>query len=315
MKIVVLSPKSLFKYDDLITKLEDAGAVFYEDTQIELPQISDFYSDEEVVLGFDEMNVKGSFEGLNQELPKLKNVSTICGLSARYHELDLEKLKEAKITYCNNPDTTSQSVAEIAMMHLFILARYQPLFHTDKLNFYGSNKLGRELASLSAGILGFGSIGSRIAKMCTGVGMEVKIWSRTKKESDYPQVELQELLKQDVIFISIASGDDSSKLFNQAFFDSLKPHQYLIDIVADDKLYDKNMTIQLVKEGMLAGFGFEAESPQSKYVDTKDANISISPHVGWGTQESYRKLYEDWTNTILAAANGKPINIVRGQND
>lgn len=75
------------------------------------------------------------------------------------------------------------------------------------------------------------------------------------------------------------------------------------------------MTIQLVKEGMLAGFGFEAESPQSKYVDTKDANISISPHVGWGTQESYRKLYEDWTNTILAAANGKPINIVRGQND
>lgn len=308
-KIITTTPKNFVKYPNLLRKLNKYPCTFVNGFIDDLSQIKELTDTDEKILMLDELNVKDEFHGVNKYLGKMKNVTCICSLSSRYHELDLKKLTELGIKYCNNPDTTSQSVAELAMMHLLMLIRKQPLYKNSDFDFYGMNNLGRELNALSVGILGYGFIGERIATICSSLGMKVKIWSRSKKESPYKQVEIEELLKQDVIFISVISGVESKKLFNEEFYKSIDKNKYVVDMVADDALYDKNRFIKMCNENKLAGFGFEAENQKSKYMKTI-ANVSISPHVAWGTVESHRRWIEGWVNCVIAAFNGKPINVV-----
>jgi lactate dehydrogenase-like 2-hydroxyacid dehydrogenase len=308
-KIIATTSKKFIKYPDLIKKLEKRNCIFIGEYINSLEKIKALKSEYEKVLMLDELNVKGNFGAVNEYLEKLNNVKYICGLSSRYHEFDLKKASELGIRYCNNPDTCSQSVAELALMHLLMLVRRQPLFDNDDFEFFGKNNLGRELGSLSVGILGYGNIGKRIADICRSLGMKVIVWSRRKKESNYPQVGIAKLLEQDVVFISLISGKESKSLFNEKFFNSLDNLKYVVDIVGDDSLYDKNRLIKLCNERKLGGFGFEAEGPKSKYINRK-GNVSISPHVAWGTEESYKRLMEGWVKTVVAAYNNKPINVV-----
>lgn len=307
-KIIVTSTKSFMKYPDLIEKVEKAGGLIIDKYIESFDEILEVLGKGSVLM-LDELNIKGDFKEVNKNLDKLKNIKYICGVSSRYHELDLNKINELKIKYCNNPDTTSQSVAELALMHLMLLIRKQPLYSKDDFDFFGMNNLGRELSSLTAGILGYGNIGSKIAGLCSSMGLQVKFWSRSKKESEHPQVSIEELLESDVIFISLISGQESKAIFDKSFYNSLNSRKYIVDIVGDDSLYDKNILINMCNRGEMAGFGFEAESPTSKY-EKISGNVSISPHVAWGTEESYRRLIEGWVKTTFAAFEGRPINVV-----
>ena len=308
-KILVTTSRSFLKYPDLVEKIQKHHGVFVENFIEDLGTVKELFDHYEKILMLDELNVKGDFQAVNKILDRFVGVKYICGLSARYHEFDLKKASRLGITYCNNPNTTSQSVAELSLMHLCMLVRNQPLYHRSDFGFFGMNHLGRELNSLRVGVLGYGSIGAIVARLCSSLGMEVKIWSRSRKDCSYQQVPFRDLMKQEVIFISVVSGEESKALFDKDFFRLLSKDQYVVDIVGDDQLYDRNRLIRMCNEKKLAGYAFEAESPKSKYLEAT-GNVSESPHVGWGTEESYRRLIEGWVSTTLAAYKGEPIHVV-----
>lgn len=309
MKLIVISSKQQFGDPILLHELEKRGAIFYEHFGIDLNNIPELFDNDDKVLAIDEVNTLGGFKSLNEILPKMKNVKYITNLSARYHEFDLNTANKLGITYSNNPDTTSESVAELAIMDLLALVRNLPLIYKPTFEFYGDKHLGREVKELTVGILGYGNIGRRIASMCMGLGMSVKIWSKNKKVSPFPQVELEELIRQDVIFISLPTNNQTKAFFTENFFNSFKANQYIIDTTASDELYDKNLPIQQVNDHKLAGYAFEAENSKSKYIQGT-GNVLITPHVGWGTKDSYKRLYENWTKITIAAYENTPINVV-----
>lgn len=308
-KIVVISPKANFRDTELVAQLEKLGAIFYEKPPVDLDTVSELFDDDEKILMIDEVLTKGGFQALNAVLPRLRRVTCITNLSARYHEVDLKKMAELGIIYCNNPNATTESVAELAIMDLFALVRNVPLMQRDEFEFYGDQHLGREVSGLSVGIVGYGNIGARIAALCAALGMPVKICSRTEKTSPYAQVGLLQLLDQDVLFISLAADEGAQALFNEDFYGRLRPDQYIVDITATDSLYDKNRLIERVNQGKLAGYAFEAEKPSSVFASVA-GNILITPHVGWGTQDSYKRLYGNWVATTISAYNGQPRYVV-----
>lgn len=306
MKLIIVSSKAQFKNPELVQLLEGYGAVFYEDFDLNLNTVKELFDDEPKILAIDELNIHGGFDGVNDALPKMKNVKYIIGLSARYEGFDIETAKKLKIKYCNNPDTTSESVAELAIMLMMMITRKYPLHHSGE--FYGSNNLGREVREMSAGVIGYGNIGKRIAGLCNGLGMKVKYWNRSEKRAFYIQVdELHKILVQDVIFISLQTNEETKKLFTQDFYDSLRPNQFIIDTTASDALYDKSKLISMANKGKIAGFAFEAENKYSKYTPVK-GNVVITPHIGWGTEDSYSRLYNGWARTIIAALQDDPVN-------
>jgi len=308
-KIIVISPKLNFGDPKLVEALEKKQAIFYEQPPVDLNSVAELFDDDEKTLMIDEVLTKGGFMALNEILPRTKNIKHITNLSARYHEVDLEQMKQLGITYSNNPDTTTESVAELAIMDLFALVRTLPLMQKDTFEFYGEQHLGREVREMSAGILGYGNIGSRVAELCAALKMPVKIWSRTQKSSPYEQVDVARLLKQDAIFITLATGDEAKVVFNDQFYNTLQPHQYIVDVTASDELYDKNRLIEMANNKKIAGYAFEAESSKSTYAQPA-GNVLITPHVGWGTRDSYMRLYGNWVSATVAAFNGQPINVV-----
>jgi len=310
-KIIVISPRASFGDPKLVEELETCGAVFYEQPSVDLSEVAELFDDAEKILMIDEVHTKGGFAALNNALSRFQNVKHITNLSARYHEVDLASMKQLGITYSNNPDTTTESVAELAVMDMFALARNLPLMQKGDFEFYGGQHLGREVSEMSAGILGYGNIGSRVAALCAALKMPVQIWSRTQKSTPYRQVTIAELLGQDVIFITLATGSMSKSLFDDQFFNALHQGQYIIDVTASDELYDKNRLIQMANEGKISGCAVEAESIQSSYVNTT-GNVIVTPHAGWGTQDSYKRLYGNWVTTSVAAFHNKPINVVNG---
>ncbi len=308
MKPIIISSKSQFKNPELVQLLEGYGTVFYQDLDFNLNNAVELFDDEEKILAVDEVNIHGGFDAINEVLPKMKNVKYIIGLSARYDNFDIETAKKLKIKYCNNPDTTSESVAELAIMLMMMIVRKYPLHNAS--DFYGIDNLGREVSEMSAGVIGYGNIGKRIAGLCNGLGMKVKYWNRSEKRAFYIQVdELHKILVQDIVFISLQTNDDTKKLFTQDFFESLRPNQFIVDTTASDALYDKSKLISMANKGKIAGFAFEAENKYSKYTHVQ-GNVVITPHIGWGTEDSYSRLYNGWARTIIAALHDEPINEV-----
>ena len=130
-KIIVISPKLNFGDPKLVEALEKKQAIFYEQPPVDLNSVAELFDDDEKTLMIDEVLTKGGFMALNEILPRTKNIKHITNLSARYHEVDLEQMKQLGITYSNNPDTTTESVAELAIMDLFALVRNLPLMQKN----------------------------------------------------------------------------------------------------------------------------------------------------------------------------------------
>lgn len=310
MKVVVVSPKSSFRSDLLLSKLEELGAVFYEKSGIDLGEIPELFANEDVVLAIDELQVKGGFETLNSYLPKFKNVKYICGLSSRYHEVDIDEAVARGIVCSNNPGVTTESVAELAFTLMLAITRNLPLHTRSDFDFYGINSLGREYKSLTVGVVGYGNIGGRIAQICDTNGMKVSFWSRNKKHTKYQQEDISTVFRNDVVVIALPTTAETKMLIDKSLLDTLLPHQYVVDITASDELYDKNIIIDMVNRGKIAGFGFEAETAGSTYINSM-GNVLITPHVGWGTKESYHNMYRGWVDSITNASKNMPINIAK----
>ena len=90
--------------------------------------------------------------------------------------IDVKYAEEAGITVKNTPKASSNSVAELAMGHMFSCARFLSIAgHTMREDKWEKKAYGKgiELGGKTLGIIGFGRIGQALGRMAKGIGMEV----------------------------------------------------------------------------------------------------------------------------------------------
>jgi D-3-phosphoglycerate dehydrogenase / 2-oxoglutarate reductase len=165
---------------------------------------------------------------------------------------------------------------------------------------------GVELKGKTVGIVGLGTIGSAIAERAQGLGMNVVYWSKSPKGSPYKYVELSDLFSTaDVIFPTMAINEESKKLITPKLLASMKPSALFVSVVHD--LFDEQVVLDMVKNGKLFGFGFEAEpSSFKKY----EGNVWAAPAYAWTTDGSMNNSMVKWVENMIDAKNYKFINKV-----
>ena len=136
--------------------------------------------------------------------------------------IDVKYAEENGITVKNTPRASSQSVAELAMGHMFACARYLSIAgHTMREGKWEKKAYGKgiELQGKTLGIVGFGRIGQHLGVMAKAIGMKVIAFDIYQipvisEQLDIPYVEMDELLaKSD--FISVhAPAVDGGALIN-----------------------------------------------------------------------------------------------------
>ena len=136
--------------------------------------------------------------------------------------IDVKYAEEKGIKVMNTPRASSQSVAELAMAHMFSCARYISVAgHTMREDKWEKKAYGKgiELQGKTLGIVGFGRIGQHLGVMAKAIGMKVVAFDifhipGIEEQLGINYVEMDELLAQSD-FISVhAPAVDGGKLIS-----------------------------------------------------------------------------------------------------
>jgi D-3-phosphoglycerate dehydrogenase len=163
---------------------------------------------------------------------------------------------------------------------------------------------GIQLCGKTLGVIGLGGIGSEVARIARGVGMQVMAWNRTPKpDAPAPLADLDRLLAQsDVISLHLALNEETRGFLHAERIARMKPGAILIN-TARGALVDEAALLAALRGGRLRHAGldvFHAEPLVPDHPLARMENVTLSAHAAFRTLEA--------SMTLLRRA----IDIVRG---
>ena len=262
-----------------------------------------FDGDEERVLCLNPDYVSWSLK--SEDYKDIPNLKAILGAATSFSWVDMAHANTAGIAVCNQKGFSTQAVAEWAVTMLMNLARQTPRLIKDgfPLDFDKDffKYRGIELHGKKAGIIGLGNIGTAVAQRLKGLGMEVSYWSRTDKLNDYNYTDIKSLIiDSDVVVSTLALNDETKKLLTDELIKSMKNSAILIG--TSHGLFNQQLVLDMVKNGQLYGFGFEAKP---KSFTNYEGNVWAAPEYAWVTDGSMKASTEMFVENMLQAAQGK----------
>lgn len=246
------------------------------------------------------------------------DLMTISRTGAGVDNVDLSAATEKGIIVTSSIGVNTTSVAEHALA--LILALFKQLFLMDgevrKGNFsirYQNHP--RDLLGKTIGIVGFGRIGSLIARACNTV-FAMKVLAHDVFLSDQQKAacqdwvtftDLPDLCKNsDVISIHTPLTKDTEKMFGRSFFSGMKKTAFIIN-TSRGGVIDEPDLIRALREGVIAGAGldvFEHEpiQPGSDLLSMK--NVILTPHTAALTEECVNRMAVAGAERVVDLFNG-----------
>lgn len=239
-----------------------------------------------------------------EDYQNIPNLKAILGAATSFSWIDTSYADENNVPVCNIRNFSTEAVAEWAVVMLTNLARQTPRLIKDgfPLDFDKDfmKYRGIELKCKTAGVIGLGHNGAAIAERLKGLGMKVVYWSQNTRNDNYDYCDLNAMFETaDVIVPTFAHNDETDALITDDLLGKLKPSAIIVDIV---ELKNKDKIIELVKNGKIFGYGFEAEP---KGFDTYAGNVWAAPAYAWVTDGSMANSMTKWVDNMVDSANGK----------
>ncbi len=312
MKIVILNDS--FFAPAHLDRLRALGEVAVYDGTLTTKDAVERCLDAEVVLG------DGFLVDFNKDffeaLPNLKLLA-LNTTAFRMVDLDAARAHNVSVAYC--PGYATRSVAELIIGLMF--ASVRQISRGDR--FYRANQveleptseegkafIGYDLKGRTLGVVGVGAIGSEVAAIAQGIGMNVVGWNRTQKEG-VPLVELEELVRtSDVIAITVSYAPETHGLLTPELLSLMKPSAVLIsvakrDVIAMDALYE------LLAERKIYGAAFDFAQCVENDPLLKLDSVVFAPHIGVYTEDALtERLPGRIVENVEAFVKGTPQNIV-----
>lgn len=300
MKLVVLSPN----WETLLTEeqkqvLKNTRDCVFVSKIAPLSQVSELAGDGEKIIAIDPDFCNWKIE--NAEVDKIQGLKAICLQSTSFSWVDGEYLKSKNIPVTNLRGFSSIAVSEWAFMMALNLARKLPVVIKDGWKQDYTKHQGVELRGKTAGIVGLGNIGTKIAENCKGFGMEVIYWSKNSRNADFQYKSIEEIMKTaDVIFPAVAQNSETNGLITDDMINSLKKGAIFVSIV--HHVYNHELLLERARKGEIYGYGFEqADASMTNY----EGNVWAGPELAWATDGSMKRNSEMWVESIMRALKGE----------
>lgn len=261
-------------------------------------------------------------EELNALAPELKYI----GLqSTGYNVVDLESATNNGITVCNIPAYSTNAVAQQVFAFILHFANQVDL-HSESVHkggwcacpdFCYWNVPLSELNGKTLGIIGFGSIGSRVAEIGEAFGMNILVNSRTKKDlSEFrtaENVDLNTLLeKSDFITCHCPLTPETTGLINKETISKMKKSAVLIN-TSRGPVVDENALSEALNNDEISGAAVDVLSIEPAKCDNpllSAKNCIITPHIAWAAKETRARLVDILEENLKCYLNGNPQNKV-----
>lgn len=179
---------------------------------------------------------------------------------------------------------------------------------------YSIPMLTTEIRNKTVGIIGLGTIGSKVASMCQALGMKVIYWSRSPKENDYERVELEEIFtKADFIIPTFATNAETKKLISDELISKMKGNALINVINNPYEVYNHDLLLEKAENGEIS-YAFELYGNERKLYEYRGNVMATAPYAFY-TKEAIDRLVAIWCQNVLGVATGNYQNIVVGGND
>ncbi|MGQ7828862.1 hydroxyacid dehydrogenase [Altererythrobacter sp. Z27] len=212
-----------------------------------------------------------------------------------FDTIDLDAATARGITVSVATGANAISVAEHALALIFGVARGIAYLdrrmregHWDK-----ADVLGTELCGKTLGIVGIGAIGLHLAKICRGLGMDIRVFDPapvSAADQEFARVaSVDDLLQEcDVVSLHCPLTPATRNLISEPQFKQMKLGAILIN-TARGGLIDLDALVDALETGRIAGAGLDTfpEEPPTLADDLRrQGRLVISPHVGASTREA-----------------------------
>lgn len=236
------------------------------------------------------------------------------------NNVDLEVASELGIEVKNVAGYSTASVAEATLTFALSLLKNTAYFDryfkggeyaaTDDIFHFG--RPIRQLCGSKWGVIGLGAIGREVARLATAFGCEVAYTSTsgTKREEEYPQMPLNELLSwADIISIHSPLTPATKGLIGEAELCQMKPTAIIIN-VARGGIIDEAALAKALNNKVIAGAGLDVFSREPLhssplYSLTDNYSLVAAPHTAWASDTARKELIKKIAENIKGFLAGK----------
>ncbi|PKN93293.1 MAG: 3-phosphoglycerate dehydrogenase [Chloroflexi bacterium HGW-Chloroflexi-6] len=218
--------------------------------------------------------------------------------------IDVEYARGKGVTVKNTPLASSDSVAELAIGYMFMMARsLYKASETMKAEKWEKKAFnGDEIGGKTLGLIGVGNIGKATARRAAALGMTVVAYDPFVKElAEAKLVSLDELLAQaDYISLHLPKTKESANMIGAEQFAKMKDGVRIINcarggIINEDALYEA-LTSGKVAAAALDVF---VEEPPTDWKLLKLDNVIGSPHIGAATKEGQGRVGAEVAQIVI----------------
>ncbi len=318
MKGVILDKSSFDKNDIALVGLEISGIEWTSYPATRAGQTLERTSPHQIVITNKVV--------LDRELlSRCPNLELILIAATGTDNVALDACREQGIVVCNVRHYATPAVAQhtIALILNLLTSQTRYLHDVQQGNWSGSDVFClldhpiREASDKTLGIIGYGTLGRKVAAIAEALDMQVLLCQRPGSEGapEAGRVRFDELLERsDIISLHCPLNADTHHLFDDQAFRKMKKSAILVN-TARGAIIDSAALADALENGEIAGAGIdvldiEPPPPDHPLLQIRRPNLLITPHNAWGSRETRQRLVDALSANLVGWLNGRPVNVV-----
>ncbi|ARP82664.1 hydroxyacid dehydrogenase [Bordetella genomosp. 8] len=232
--------------------------------------------------------------------------------------IDVAACTERGIPVYVTPGANAQSVAEMTLGLLFAAARRINWMDGElRAGRWSRAQDGLELRGRALGLVGFGQIGQRVARVCLALGMRVHACDPALRGASSPVADvtlwdtLDDMLPHcDVLSLHVPLNAHTRNLLDGARLARLPKGAILLN-TARGEVVDESALVQALQTGQLYAAGLDTMAveplpPDSPLLQLR--NVVLTPHVGGSTPAALAGMASGAARNVLGWLRGEPVD-------
>jgi D-3-phosphoglycerate dehydrogenase len=247
-------------------------------------------------------------------LANATNLKAVVRAGVGVDNVDIPGCSKQGIIVMNVPTANTIAAVELTMAHMLSCMRMFPYSHDHLKNqriwkrekWYGYEMKGKKL-----GVIGFGNIGSRVAKRAQAFEMDIVAYDPYINPSKVTDLDMtytknfEDILACDIITIHTPKNKETIGIIGKEEIAKMNDGVVLINCARGD-LYNEEALLEGLTNGKIrfAGIDVFSKEPATDHPLLDLDNIVVSPHLGANTYESQYNIGTQAAQNAIDAAKG-----------
>ena len=236
------------------------------------------------------------------------HLKLVCEFATGYDNVDTKAAEEMGIAVCHVPAYSTDAVAQHTFALILELTNRSGSYNASvqRGKWYESKDFTfieeplTLLSGKSLGIIGYGNIGSRVARIGEAFGMKINIYSRDKDAAQ----------KSDFVTLHCPLTPENKGFIDKEFIAGMKDGAVLIN-TARGALVNESDLAEALKSGKLAAAALDVlstEPPKAGHPLIGLPNCILTPHIAWMPKETRQKVIDICAANLESFLNGGRLN-------